>query len=169
MLVSSLCTTSLKLMTTRRGAFDHKDNVSPDRAIVDTSRSREDAGDIPADEKARCQHVGESPVLRAQSVPLDTYDFRNHTVSRTPVHIQTFLPRYPFRLHKSAPLAFSIHNLPPARPPRNNTERSPSLCTWRNRHRDRVCRTRALDTPGAFRKALRMPVQERLSPWRAST
>jgi hypothetical protein len=156
-------------MTIRRAAFVHMDNVSPTRAIAGISRFREDAGDIPADKEACCQCTGKSHVFQSQNVPLDTYDFRNHMVSRIPVDIQTFLPRYPFRLHKSAPLAFSIHNLPPAHPPRNNTERSPLPCTWRSRHRDRVCRTHALDMPGAFRKALRMPVQERLFPWRAST
>jgi hypothetical protein len=156
-------------MSIRRAAFVHMDNVSPSRAIVGISMFREDAGDIPADEEACCQCTGKRYVFHTQNVPLDTYDFRNHTVLRTPVHIQTFLPRHLFHRRRSAPPAFSIRSLPPAHPRRNNTERSASLCTWRNHRRDRVCRTRALDTPGAFRKALRMPVQERLFPWRAST
>ena len=43
------------------------DNVSLDRVIVGTSRSREDAGDIPADEKACCQHVARFPCLEPKA------------------------------------------------------------------------------------------------------
>lgn len=39
-------------MTIRRAAFVHMDNVSPSRAIVGISKSREDADDIPAEEEA---------------------------------------------------------------------------------------------------------------------